>query len=94
VTQLTQTCKPAADNAPAWSPDGQKIVFQRNLGPTDPDPVKGGVEIWTMNADGSDQTRLTHYPGRDQDPDWSPDGRTIARGSCAARRNPGSCRRC
>jgi TolB protein len=31
-----------------------------------------------MNADGADQTRLTNYPGRDQDPDWSQDGRTIA----------------
>jgi TolB protein len=30
-----------------------------------------------MNADGTDQTRLTNYPGRDQDADWSQDGRTI-----------------
>ncbi len=31
-----------------------------------------------MNADGSGVRRLTTYPGRDLDADWSPDGRTIA----------------
>ena len=31
-----------------------------------------------MNSDGSDQTRLTDWPGRDEDPDWSPNGRWIA----------------
>jgi TolB protein len=38
----------------------------------------GNDEIYVMNADGTDQTRLTEYLGRDQDPDWSPNGRTIA----------------
>jgi TolB protein len=31
-----------------------------------------------MNADGSAQTRLTHSPARDENPDWSPDGTQIA----------------
>ena len=32
-----------------------------------------------MNADGSGGLRrITNYPGRDLDADWSPDGRTIA----------------
>jgi TolB protein len=79
VTRLTSTSKdavgdaPAADNAPSWSPDGHKIVFQRILGNTN-----GNEEIYVMNADGSGQTRLTYYPGVDQDPDWSPNGRWIA----------------
>ncbi len=53
---------------PSWSPDGTKIAFRR----------QGG--IWTMNADGTDQTQLTiHGPGHaeDHDPAWSPDGRQI-----------------
>jgi dipeptidyl aminopeptidase/acylaminoacyl peptidase len=31
-----------------------------------------------MNADGSEQTRLTTDPGLDEDPNWSPDGTKIA----------------
>ena len=35
-------------------------------------------EIYTMNADASDQVRLTTAPQTDIDPDWSPDGKQIA----------------
>jgi dipeptidyl aminopeptidase/acylaminoacyl peptidase len=35
-------------------------------------------DVWTMNADGTDLTRLTHSPGFDFDPSWSPDGTQIA----------------
>ncbi|MEA3335320.1 MAG: DUF5050 domain-containing protein [Chloroflexota bacterium] len=37
----------------------------------------GRLEIWAMNADGSDLQQLTDSPGRDLEPDWSPDGQTI-----------------
>ena len=63
------TANTSVYDAPAWSPDGHKIVFQSNR--------DGNTEIYTMKADGTDQTRLTDYPGRDQDADWSHDGRTI-----------------
>jgi TolB protein len=35
-------------------------------------------DVWTMNADGTDLTRLTDAPGWDFDPSWSPDGTKIA----------------
>src|SRR5215213_2660614 len=35
-------------------------------------------EIFTMNADGSDQQRLTNNAADDGDPSWSPDGTKIA----------------
>lgn len=35
-------------------------------------------DVWTINADGTDLTRLTHSPGFDFDPSWSPDGTKIA----------------
>jgi len=51
---------------PRFSPDGMQIVF-----------IRGG-EIWTMNADGSDQTQLTQASEPDFAPVWSPNGRMIA----------------
>jgi hypothetical protein len=38
----------------------------------------GQPEIYSMNADGTDQTNLTHNPGYDLGPFWSPDGQRIA----------------
>jgi TolB protein len=34
--------------------------------------------VWAIDADGTDLTRLTHSPGPDFDPSWSPDGTQIA----------------
>lgn len=61
--------------APDWSPNGHRIVFQSNRDSTE---EARNDEIYVMNADGSDQRRLTNYPGQDVDADWSPDGRMIA----------------
>lgn len=38
----------------------------------------GNYEIYVMNADGSNPTRLTNSPGVDLFPNWSPDGKKIA----------------
>ncbi|HEY3238890.1 MAG TPA: DUF5050 domain-containing protein [Acidimicrobiia bacterium] len=38
----------------------------------------GNNEIYVMNADGSNQTRLTNNPAEDILPSWSPDGTRIA----------------
>jgi len=64
------------DENPAWSPDGKRIAFQRDL-----DPVPGEVDydIFTMKADGSNQQNRTNSPAlQDVDPNWSPNGRRIA----------------
>jgi Tol biopolymer transport system component len=34
-------------------------------------------DIYVMDADGSERTRLTDNPAEDFDPVWSPDGKTI-----------------
>jgi hypothetical protein len=52
---------------PHWSAQNQ-IVALSNLG--------GGQDVYTMNIDGSNQTRLTST-GSSGDPEWSPDGNTI-----------------
>jgi len=54
---------------PAVSPDGQTVAFMSDR---DNDP-----EIYTMGIDGSNPRRLTHSPGRDAHPSWSPDGKHI-----------------
>ncbi len=38
----------------------------------------GNPEIYTINTDGTDLTRLTNDPAIDEGPAWSPDGRRIA----------------
>ena len=54
---------------PRWSPDGQRIALAVE--------VDGDWEIYVMDFDGSNRTRLTDSPGLDYSPDWSPDGRLI-----------------
>ena len=64
------THKAGYNSAPAWSPDGRRIVFQSTR--------DGNREIYVMNADGSGKRNLTRHPARDGRPSWSPDGRRIA----------------
>src|SRR5881394_531409 len=54
---------------PAWSPDGSKIAFAATR--------NGNWDIYVMNADGSNVTRLTTDPANDVAPDWSRDGKQI-----------------
>lgn len=73
----------------SFSPDGKLIAFcslrdaypANKLSPEDrkrleTDPAYFG-EIYLMNADGSNQHRLTHWPGYDGGPFFSPDGQRI-----------------
>jgi RHS repeat-associated protein len=62
------------DGQPSWSPDGTKLAFASDRD----DP--GRPSIYIMNANGSNQTRLTFTsaPFKDEQPVWSPDGARIA----------------
>jgi dipeptidyl aminopeptidase/acylaminoacyl peptidase len=64
---------------PAWSPDGQKLAFERRLDPTKYKGQCGGcdIEVYVMNADGSAQQNLTRNVAQDDSPAWSPDGQKI-----------------
>jgi TolB protein len=66
---LADTPAPIENSYPRWSPDGSRIVFQSTR--------DGNYEIYVMNADGSNQQRLTHQLEADRQPDWSPDGKRI-----------------
>ena len=64
LTRLTDA--PGADFDPVWSPDGTRIAFRSER--------SGDSEIWVMNADGSDEHKLS----MGLSPAWSPDGSRIA----------------
>jgi WD40-like Beta Propeller Repeat len=50
---------------PAWSPDGQKIIFARFSAAT------GDRDIFTVNADGSGLSQITDTPSLSEGlPDW------------------------
>jgi Tol biopolymer transport system component len=86
LRNLTRT--PGYDAEGAWSPAGERLVFASNrhaytdeLSPEerqqlDRDPSYF-MEIYTMDAQGGDVRRLTHAPGYDGGPFFSPDGERI-----------------
>ena len=60
---------------PTWSPDGSRIAFVSHEGKASADV---DVDIYVMDADGSNVHRLVKNEGADVAPTWSPDGRRIA----------------
>ena len=56
---------PAADTAPAFSPDGERIAFRSE---------RDGEGIYVMGSTGESVKRLTDFG---HDPAWSPDGKQI-----------------
>lgn len=77
------------DGGPFFSPDGKRIVY-RSWYPEGPQEVadyqallKDGLvrpsrmELWVMNADGTDQRHITHLGGANFAPYFHPDGQRV-----------------
>ena len=62
--------KLALGREPAWSPDGGKIAFVSS-------DYHDNDEIYVVNLDGTNRTRLTNQNKFDWFPSWSPDGSRI-----------------
>ena len=98
VRRLTTTV--GYDGGPWWSPDGTRIVY-RAWHPTDSAGLAdykalldrrmvrpSRMELFVMNADGSDQRQITSLGGANFGPSWTPDGQRIVFSS--NHRNPRS----
>src|SRR3989441_1593600 len=87
LRRLTHTL--GYDGGPTFSPDGKLIVYRASHPATAGDsatyrgllarhvvrPLK--MDLWVMNADGSDQRQVTHLTGASFAPAFTPDGRRI-----------------
>ena len=75
VTRLTHSSTSGisiTNDNPVWSPNGTKIAFHSNR------DGNNNYEIYVMDADGSNPTRLTDSSTEETNPVWSPDGAKIA----------------
>ena len=77
------------DGGPFFSPDGKRIVYRAYHPQTAADSLEyrsllakrlvrpTHMDLWVMNADGSDQHQVTHLSGASFAPYFHPDGRRI-----------------
>lgn len=69
-TPVKLTSSPGIDVGGSFSPDGRQIVFESDR--------SGSQQIYVMNADGSNQRRISFGSGRYATPEWSPRADLIA----------------
>jgi Tol biopolymer transport system component len=86
---------PADEIDPAWSADGQKLVFARSQGDSTGDGCaffrSCNYDIYVANADGTGEQRLTADPGFEGAPAWSAGGQKIVFEKLDATYAPGGC---
>jgi TolB protein len=85
VRQLTDLGTNASAFWENWSPDGRQLVFTEY-------PNGLAVQLWLMNADGSDQhVLLSEADFNELAPSFSPDGRWVVFTRCQVHSNGNGC---
>jgi Tol biopolymer transport system component len=74
IRRITHTGR---ENSVDWSPDGSRILFGRSGGPLEGNERFTSNDLYLMDPDGSDETRLT-TDGLSMEGTWSPDGTHIS----------------
>jgi len=68
--RICVACNACDQAEPAWSPDGNAIVYQANC--------SGSYDIWVVSSSGGSSRQLTRTSNQDErEPDWFPDGSQI-----------------
>src|SRR3954453_5315201 len=68
-TPVRLTAPGSSNYRPRWSPDSKRILFISDR--------KDGQQVWSMNADGSDQKQVTFLPTGAEGEVASPDGKLL-----------------
>ena len=77
-SNLRQVTKLGGANfAPAWHPDGKRIIFASNI----KDPKGRDFDIFMINLDGTGLEQITFNSTFDGFPMFSPDGKKLVFGS-------------
>jgi Tol biopolymer transport system component len=58
------TTSPDQEDTPKWSPDGAALAYHR--------VIEGRIQVFRMQADGSDPVNLTNQPVSEAQPAWGP----------------------
>jgi Tol biopolymer transport system component len=75
VTRLTD--RAVWEGSPSWSPDRCRIVYSAVTDAKNAFDKNTLEDIYIMDADGKNRSRLTNTEEDDREPDWSPDGKKI-----------------
>jgi hypothetical protein len=73
----TRTCQ-GFDGAPRWSPDGQRIAFERQLMAPEPGDAWDASAVFVVDANGNNLRRVTPRNIHAQGEVWSADGSGLA----------------
>jgi dipeptidyl aminopeptidase/acylaminoacyl peptidase len=65
------------DSNPQWSPDGKQIAFVSNRTGKEYEENRNS-DVWVMPAEGGTPVKVSDHDESDNNPAWSPDGKTIA----------------